>query len=304
MMASLSDSSLKQYDSGLRKWWSFNVIARQDPFHLSIETLLLFLTEEYEKRASYGSLNTMRSAIALLHGPEVGENTHVRRFFKGISRLRPPRPKYESTWDPEIVLSHLRLWGPTEDLVLEKLSQKLVVLLALTTAQRMQTLSLIDIRNIVHKSDHIEIKVPNRLKTSDVGRIQPTLIIPYYTHERLLCPASILKHYLEKTGTMKDSENRLFISFKNPHKAVTPQTLSRWIKRVLGSSELDISCYSAYSTRHASTSVANRDGITIDTIIKTAGWTQKSNTFAKFYKRPVICEKTSFALTVLDSTRK
>lgn len=50
----------------------------------------------------------MRLAVALLHGPEIGEDARLKRFFKGIFRLRPPRPKYDITWDPEIVLSHLR----------------------------------------------------------------------------------------------------------------------------------------------------------------------------------------------------
>jgi len=34
----------------------------------------------------------------------------LRRFFKGVFRLRPPRPKYDSTWDLDLVLAHLDSW--------------------------------------------------------------------------------------------------------------------------------------------------------------------------------------------------
>lgn len=134
-----------------------------------------------------------------------------------------------------------------------------------------------------------------------MGSVQPTLIIPFYKHEEILCPAFALTQYLEKTAKLHGSERKLFIFFKKPHNTVTTQTLSRWIKNVLETSGIDISCFSAYSTRHAATS-QNRDGVNIDIVLKTAGWTQKSNTFARFYKRNIIKEKTSFALTILNKT--
>lgn len=201
-----------------------------------------------------------------------------------------------------MVLSHLRQWRSTNDLSLEKFSHKLVVLLALTTAQRVQTLSLINTQNIIRKHDRFEIQIPDRIKTSGVGRVQPTLILPFYKHEETLCPVSTLTYYLEQTANLRGSEKKLFVSFKKPHKAVTTQTLSRWIKNVLGSSGIDISCFSAHSTRHASTSAANRDGVSIDVILRTAGWTQKSNTFAQFYRRNVVGDSSSFALSILNSS--
>lgn len=70
-------------------------------------------------------------------------------YQAGLHRERsdgkPQKPQYESTWDREVILNHLRALNKNEDLTLEKLSKKLAILLALVTVQRVQTLSKIHI---------------------------------------------------------------------------------------------------------------------------------------------------------------
>lgn len=301
MIASLSQGSLKQYDIGLKRWWKFCSKNGIDPVSGAIQDVLGFLTLEYNHGATHGSLNSFRSAIALIHGPELGENSEIKRFFKGVSNLRPPKAKYDCTWDPGLVLECLKKWGCNENLSLEKLSIKLASSLALVTGHRMQTLSLIDIRNIcTNGKNDIEIRIPDRIKTSALNNKQPLLSIPFYAKETLICPATTLRDYLKRTKQLREAESKLFISFRKPHKAVTAQTLSRWIKDVLKDSGVDTSIFSAYSTRHASTSAASRSGISIDCILKTAGWSEKSETFARFYKRELIKDKNAFALGVLN----
>lgn len=56
---------------------------------------------------------------------------------------------------------------------------------------------------------------------------------------------------------------------------------------------------SAYSTRHAATSAANRKGVSWDVIRNCAGWSQRSHTFASFYNIP-LCKKAVFAKAILD----
>lgn len=68
-----------------------------EKFKAQIPDLLRFLSSEYEKGTSYDSINSMRSAVALLLGPEVGQDPSVKRFCRGESRLRPAQPKYDVT---------------------------------------------------------------------------------------------------------------------------------------------------------------------------------------------------------------
>lgn len=299
MQESLAQSSWKQYDSALRKWWEYCKAKELDPLEEDKHQVMTFLANEFKNEASHGSINTSRSAIALLHGPDLGEDVHVKRFFKGVSNLRPTKPKYDSTWDPQLVLDHVSQWENSK-ISLERLTFKLVTLLALVTAQRMQCLSLIDVRNIEENAEGIEVKIPEKVKTSRVTKIQPNLIIPFFKKDKSICVASTLKCYLEKTADLRGSETKLFIATRRPHKSVSTQTLSRWIKRTLRDSGIDTTMFDAYSTRHASTSAANRNGVNIDAIKKTAGWTNKSLTFAKFYNRELTTDRTLFALTILN----
>lgn len=105
MLSSLSYSSLNQYDSCLKKWWLFCRGKIIDPYKCDILQEIRFLSAKFDKGASHGTLNSCRSAIALLSGPELGEDARVRRIFKGIANLRPVKPKYELTWDPRFVLN-------------------------------------------------------------------------------------------------------------------------------------------------------------------------------------------------------
>lgn len=298
-IASLADSSLRQYDSALKKWWNFCSLTNTAFFSAEITDILKFLTREFENGASYGTINSLRSAIALILGPEIGENTNVKRFCKGVSRLRPVRPKYDVTWDPKIVLDFLSKWYPNDTISLQQLSEKLATLLALTTGHRIQTLIAIDIKNITKSEKQIEIKIPAQLKTSGPRKVQPNLILPFYSENPSICVASTLLVYLERSNNLRQNITNLFISWKKPHKAVTTQSLSRWIKNTLQESGLDTSIFSAYSTRHASTSAANRNGVNIDLIRKTAGWTPASQTFNRFYNLQVTENRDTFAKTIL-----
>ena len=68
--------------------------------------------------------------------------------MKGVYELEPPIPKYTCIWDVNIVLNYIKLFGPNERLTLFCLSHKLLMLLALSTGQRAQTLHKVDIRKI------------------------------------------------------------------------------------------------------------------------------------------------------------
>ncbi|XP_077263344.1 uncharacterized protein LOC143898093 [Temnothorax americanus] len=299
-VSSLSDSSVRQYETAYKKWWSYCQENHIDAFTISIPNILSFLSREFHTGASYGTINSYRSAIAFILGPEIGQDDRVKKFCRGVSKKRPPKPKYNSTWDPRIVIDFLEKWTPNNELDLEKLSLKLVTLLALITGHRFQTLALIDVRNIEKARNLIEIKIPARIKTSRPGREQPTLLIPFYPQNRDICVASTLEAYMERTRELRGRCTSLFISFKKPYKAVSTQTLSRWVKSTLTISGVDTKTFSAYSTRHASTSAAKRSGVSIDTIKKTAGWTIASETFAKVYNLRVREEKEVFARAILE----
>lgn len=290
MIASLSQSTLKQYDSAYKKLWTFCQINNiEDCFSISNPVALNFLTDQFNSGSSYSTINTIRSALSLLLGKRFSSDINVSRLLKGVFKTRPCFSKYQHTWDTNVVLDFVSKWYPNENLPLSTITKKLVVLLALSTAQRVQTLSVIRLSNIKVTNTGIEIVIDDLIKTSAAGRPQPHLEIPFFNNNRQICPAHTLISYLEKTKLLRQSANteRLILTTKKPNHNATTSTISRWIKQTLYESGVDTNIYSAHSVRHAATSAADRRGVPIDIIRKTAGWTGNSLVFGKFYNRPI-----------------
>ena len=84
-----------------------------------------------------------------------------------------------------------------------------------------------------------------------------------------------------------------------PHKPVAPCTIARWLKEVLKLSGIDVSIFTAHSTRSALASAAADSGVTTSDILKAADWSTES-VFRKFYYRPT--RNPSYGRAVLSST--
>jgi len=266
-----------------------------------IRHCLCFLTDLYNCNLSYSTLNTARSALSSMlekiDGISIGEHKLVVDFMKGVSRLRPAVPRYTVTWNPDKVLNLLKSWQANLCDV-KQLTLKLVALLALTTGQRVQTLSRIKLSNIVWDSN-VQIVITDILKTTTVVKSNPVLLLPPY-HDKELCPVSCLKQYVTRTKETRNEIDELFLSLSKPFKAVTSQTISRWLVIVLKLAGINVDKFHAHSFRHASTSKASRAGVNVDTIMKRVGWTPGSKMFAKVYNRP-ISEEDKFANAVLTT---
>ena len=293
----MSNSTLKQYGSALKHWHDFCQENGKDFFQIEPNIVLGFLTKLFNSGASYGTINSCRSALSLISESKVGDSASITRFMKGVFKLRPQRPKYSSSWDVSKVLEYLEQLDVTN---LENLTYKTAMLLSLGTAQRAQTLVKIKISYITNVTDGIIIKIPDLLKTSGVGRNQPFLHFQKFVNRPKLCILSHLLLYLDRTKNVRNSCDQLFVTIKRPIRAISTQTYSKWIKKCLDRAGIDVSIFSAHSTRHAATSTAAKNGIDVDSIRHTAGWSDQSKVFAKFYNRPVIANNVDFAKSVLQ----
>ena len=76
-------------------------------------------------------------------------------------------------------------------------------------------------------------------------------------------------------------------------------TLSRWIKKTLRDSGIDMNIFSLHSTRSASTTFA-KQYLPLETVLKTGGWSSMK-TFALYYNKPVITDEDNFATNILKN---
>ncbi|KAJ3661969.1 hypothetical protein Zmor_006341 [Zophobas morio] len=171
-IASITPSTLRQYKVSYKLWWRY-CYEKGIPVHTTqTEAVIIFLQHLYTKtNAANGTFNSHRSALAVILPGDVGNDNNLRRFLKGIKRLRPQKPKYQTTWDPSRVLHHLPF---------SLLSAKLITLLALITGQRLQALHLIKLSQIVEDEQGFKIFIHHTTKPSIRSGEQPCLHIPYF----------------------------------------------------------------------------------------------------------------------------
>lgn len=278
----------------------FCASSKLDPFEPSVVQALTWLTQRYEDGASYGTLNTGKAVLGLLIGEEVSKSPVISRFFKGVYRSRPPKPRYDDTWDVAPVLSRISKMFPLDTLSLPELTEKLVMLLALATAHRMQSLTLIKITNITRNEEGYSVKIPELIKSSRLGAPQPLFHLPRFKNKPELCVASTLECYLDRTRDLRGEVENLVLTTRKPHSAAATDSMARWIKSFLVKSGIN-NKYKAHSTRHAVTSAALKKGVDINIIKSTAGWSKESLVFAKFYNRPLNQDRRMFAKTILEN---
>ncbi|XP_046629486.1 uncharacterized protein LOC124309692 [Neodiprion virginianus] len=273
VMVSLSEGTIKQYRKPLGLWWDFCQKKRANPFQAPVSSVLEFLTVSLSHVKTYGTLNSYRSALALIVIGDIGQQPVIKRFFRGVAQLRPQS-------------ANMKKFGTLTQFDLTK---KLVMLLALVTAQRVQTLSKIRLSCIDKTDTEIKVKIIDRIKTSGLGRKQPLLCLPIFEKQPKLCVATVLDCYIKRSASLRpNNEDFLPITCKKSHRVATTQYIRRWIKEVMAKSGIDTNTFGSHSTRHAVTSAAHRRGVDIETIQKAAGWTEKSRVFARFYNRPLI----------------
>lgn len=301
MICSITKATLRQYECSLKRWWEFAYLKKVDIFDAGYLDIIKFLNSLFKEGASYSTLNTARSTISLISVYDINKNGLISRFLKGVFKQRPAKPKYSTTWDVSPVLNYLEKQHPLKKLKLKDAVEKVATLLALTTAQRLQTLALINIDNIVKSDTGINIKITDRIKTSKPGTFQPELVLPFFKEKPSLCVASTVLDYIEITKKHRNKNTKkLFIATTKPFGAVSSQTIGHWIKTLLGKAGIDTNTFTAYSTRHTAVSTAHRRRVDIATIRRSAGWAPNSQTFCKFYNRPMQASNDHFARAILQ----
>ena len=290
LMDSWRPTSLKQYDTYIRKWRSYCGLHNLDFSSPNIEHVLEFMTECQESGLGYSAMNSLRSALsAILHnfdGHVFGSHPLVKRLMKGAFERKPALPRNQEIWDINLVLQYLKAMDNYDDISLKDLTLKTVMLLALSSDQRRQALQSLKKSGITFKGQACQINFQSKLKTTRPGKHQAPIILRPF-EDPSICASTCLHLYITRTEPLRELGNptydQLLLSYHKPHKPVSLDTVSRYLKTVLHAAGVDVK-YTPHSTRSASTSAALARGTSIDDIMKCAGWSQQS-TFLKFYKR-------------------
>ena len=244
--------------------------------------------------------------LPLFEGHDFGKHPVVCGIMRGIYNKRPQRSRYSSTWDVDVVLLYLTQLFPLKRLTLRELTCKLVLLMLLTSCQRVQTLSILLISDLLWSQDRqtAVFHLSQVLKHNKRGSLDVLTFKSFETEPRI-CVVKTLKEYLDRTKELRESNklqhDDLFITTTPPFGPASKATIARWTKETLGKAGIDTDLFKAHSIRGASTSKLSSLHVTVGEIMKKASWKCES-TFQKFYNKTLMPEDISH--TVLSSFLK
>ena len=278
-----------------------------DPIVTDVKNALDFLHGMYKRGCRYSGICTARSALfstVTITGYErMSNHPLISRYVKGIYNKHPPLPKYVNIWKMNKLLTYYDNMGPNSELTFKQLCRKIAVLFMLLGAWRKQAILAIDIANVFVQTDKV-ILVPNKtLKRTNPKRLLELFVYHSFSENENLCIVNCLKFYIgERNKRMDGSQGRLMITYGNPHKEASSDTLSRWIKGELSNAAIDVTIFQAHSCRAASTSKARQQRIKISEILKRGCWSRE-NIFIKFYDKYIIksnCNDFDYSSVVLS----
>ena len=152
MCSSWRTETQKRCACYVAKWRRYAHSRHINPISPSISEAVNFLARLYKSGLGYSAICVARSALSsylnIADVVDFGQHKIVRRFMKGVFELKPVLPKYRHTWDVDTVLNFLECYAPNDKLTLKELSHKLVMLLALLTGQRCQTIHKLFVKSM------------------------------------------------------------------------------------------------------------------------------------------------------------
>lgn len=253
--------------------------------------VLEFLTDLFDRGFSHSALNTARSSLSsymtLKGNCQVGDHPSICRFMKGVYQLRTPLPKYQSTWDVNLLLEFFKGQNDSQFLSLKELTQKLCALLLISSAQRVQTIHVIKLNGIMFHDRGCTIMIKDKLKSTRPAFHQKALQLERY-QDKKVCVVDCLREYLTRTKDLRGKVDSLFVCYSKPHGAASKDSIARWLKELL--IKAGITGFDAHSFRSAASSELFRKGVPIDTILEKAGWSN-AKTFHTFYNRGLLSDE-------------
>ena len=226
----------------------------------------------------------------------------ISHYISGLFNLFPKPPKkLFDMWDVNVVLDYWNRQPLNSELSLMMLSQKVVLLILISTMHRHTKLLCMSLQTVLYYLNCMVFPFDKYPKTYSLSHSVEELryvTVHKFTENPQICPLLALQAYIRKTSVIR-SMWKLFITTQSPYNKIANMTLRRWILTGLDDSGVDVNKYSAKTMRHVSSSKAYYAGVNVDQVMLHAGWTNVSS-FVSHYNLPIM----SSAKTICEQSRK
>ena len=243
---------------------------------------------------------SMLSAVFRSVLPEISTSAVLHDLLRSFRVEVPIRAVSPPAWNLLAVLEFLKspIFEPLRQASLRDLTRKTLFLIALASAKRVSELQALSRTVAFSSSAAAVVYVPEFLaKTESALRSLPcSFDIPSLSgfaaglpDEMLLCPVRALSEYIARTSSVTNRPRRLFVSPRNPSRAVSKNGISFLLREVIvhsGASPNDAAAPRAHSIRGIVTSSAFFRNWSLSSVLEAASW--RSNTvFTSFYLKDV-----------------
>ena len=124
-------------------------------------------------------------------------------MLKGVFNERPPKPKYESVWKVDQVLTMFREDGGSASLSLQGLTIKKAMLLVLTRPCRGADLAALDLRNRSYVPEEVVFQSCHLSKQSRPSHQGTSFFFPSFEEDKRQCLVETLKVYEQRTALFR-----------------------------------------------------------------------------------------------------
>lgn len=327
MAAARRQTTSDTYDARINRYSRWCKRRDVNPFTAPVTDIADFLQELFDDdEFSPSTIAGYKSAISLIHkgvdGIPIGQNQDLSNLLTGMYHLRPVKRNLVPNWSLPLVLNMLNKppFEPLDKVDVKYLTLKTVFLIAVTSGRRVSEIHalsadkhhlrwesngngvrLLTNRKFLAKNESLK----NPGKDIFLSRFQDYISC---AEEGLMCPCRALSIYLNRTKPVRESESRLFLTFKkgSVHGA-SKDTLARWIVSTVKTAyaiagDGDFSLARAHDTRSLATSWALFQGVKLQEIMRAAFWAAET-TFTSFYMRDVMWDDATFSLATLGTAR-
>lgn len=163
----------------------------------------------------------------------------------------------------------------------------------------MSEIASIKLASVKFNGDAVSFAISKPRKAQHSGPLQSFALTR--NQDDSVCPVTAIRCYIDNTREKRKGgvEEHLFIGLIAPFKPVSTNTISRWIKDLLGQAGIDTDFLKAHSVRGAGTSKEVTKGVSMDAILRAGHWASES-TFRRFYQRATESSE-PVAVTILTS---
>jgi len=297
------ESTLRIYSSRIRSYIKWCRNQKISPLTAPVTKIAEFLKWKFDAGIQTSTVRGYLSAIQAIYmggsdGSQIKDNQSLKLLLVGMFNARPMVRKIWPSWDLSIVLEKLQKqpFEPLSAASLRDLTIKTLFLIAISSGRRCSELHALAIGNNMIFSESgvtLYFKPAFLAKNESQDFTASPLFIPYFNKNskrslRLNCPVRAISWYLQRTQTIRDKCQQLFITTKKPFRPAAKSTLAGWLVDVIMRTEAldDIGTPKAHSVRAFSSSWAFAKGLSIQDLINTVSW-KTSSTFISTYMKDV-----------------